>query len=353
MTNQSAYTPPQVTQLSKPAQEAGVVQNNAVVKKTTKRKAPKKKSREIRQIPGANDGSIVIFCAHGCGISYTTYPRTVNGPHWHKTLRKLNAHEAQRCPRNHQRKRCCRKTNKIRASSTANEPQFIAHDIKQEAPMIHASSTGVCMPANPFKGVAIPGQSTNTRKQRRPSLTTITTSITTGTGLPRRSSLTLSDGFTAPSIVALGLRPQHDSLGRRQDHGLTITPTGSKPSSRRSSWSSTNGLDFNLLDKMSLSSAAAWSLTTLSLGQHSSSTNGNPTHQEVSSFDWSRMSSLGDRVTGGCSWSRTSSLNDASAASKPSALDFSHWDDSHESTLDLVETPRTPSAGVLQAFEVH
>ena len=87
-----------------------------------KRKAVTKKSRAVSAVPGATDGAIVVFCAYGCGISYTTYPRNVNRPHWHKTLRKLNAHESQRCPRNEDRKRRCRKNSKIRISSTANAP---------------------------------------------------------------------------------------------------------------------------------------------------------------------------------------------------------------------------------------
>lgn len=91
-----------------------------------KRKAVTKKCRLCQPVPDTKDGAILIFCAYGCGLSYTTYPRDVNRLHWHKTLRKLNAHESQRCPRNSERKRSCRKNSKARASSTANDPRAVA-----------------------------------------------------------------------------------------------------------------------------------------------------------------------------------------------------------------------------------
>lgn len=86
--------------------------------KRAKRKSCVKKKRVISSIPGSRD--VVVFCAHGCGISYTTPPQHLDKLVWHKTIRKLNAHESQRCPKNEERTRCPRKHPKVRASSTAN-----------------------------------------------------------------------------------------------------------------------------------------------------------------------------------------------------------------------------------------
>lgn len=47
------------------------------------------------------DGALVeVFCAYGCGVSYKSLPKHVDQNAWAKTLRKLNAHESQRCPCN-------------------------------------------------------------------------------------------------------------------------------------------------------------------------------------------------------------------------------------------------------------
>eukprot|EP00591_Stephanopyxis_turris_P006027 CAMPEP_0195520256 /NCGR_PEP_ID=MMETSP0794_2-20130614/16480_1 /TAXON_ID=515487 /ORGANISM="Stephanopyxis turris, Strain CCMP 815" /LENGTH=552 /DNA_ID=CAMNT_0040649575 /DNA_START=68 /DNA_END=1726 /DNA_ORIENTATION=+ len=88
-----------------------------------KRKSCVKKSRVVSAVPGTN--KVVVFCAHGCGISYTTVPHHVNKKEWHKTVRKLNAHESQRCPKNPDSQRCPRKHPRVRVSSTAN-PSVLA-----------------------------------------------------------------------------------------------------------------------------------------------------------------------------------------------------------------------------------
>jgi len=47
------------------------------------------------------DGALVeVFCSWGCGVSYKSLPKHVDQQAWAKTLRKLNAHESQRCPCN-------------------------------------------------------------------------------------------------------------------------------------------------------------------------------------------------------------------------------------------------------------
>ena len=86
--------------------------------KKNKRKACAKKQRVVSAIPGTQ--RVTVFCVHGCGISYTTPPQHINKTTWHKTIRKLNAHESQRCPKNPGCTRRPRKHAKVRASSTAN-----------------------------------------------------------------------------------------------------------------------------------------------------------------------------------------------------------------------------------------
>ena len=47
------------------------------------------------------DGPLVeVFCSWGCGVSYKSLPKHLDQQAWAKTLRKLNAHESQRCPCN-------------------------------------------------------------------------------------------------------------------------------------------------------------------------------------------------------------------------------------------------------------
>ena len=102
-----------------------------------RKKSCVKKSRVVSAVPGSN--KVVVFCVHGCGISYTTVPMHVDKPAWHKTLRKLNAHESQRCPKNAACQRCPRKHPRVRASSTANpvvaaDTQIKAGDLTHSAP---------------------------------------------------------------------------------------------------------------------------------------------------------------------------------------------------------------------------
>lgn len=66
-------------------------------KKLRKRKprGPKKK----RLVEPVRNGTpeVIVHCAYKCGRTYTTLPCHIDRDFWHRTLRKLNAHEAQRC----------------------------------------------------------------------------------------------------------------------------------------------------------------------------------------------------------------------------------------------------------------
>lgn len=68
------------------------------------------KERSFSQIPGTDE--VLIHCAFNCGISYRVAaeeyilngvphyrtPKNIEGrKNWHKVIRRLNAHEAQRC----------------------------------------------------------------------------------------------------------------------------------------------------------------------------------------------------------------------------------------------------------------
>lgn len=44
---------------------------------------------------------VFVHCAYNCGRTYRTQRYGLNKKEWHKTLRKLNAHESQRCPHRH------------------------------------------------------------------------------------------------------------------------------------------------------------------------------------------------------------------------------------------------------------
>lgn len=83
-----------------------------------KRKSCARKARVVSAVKGTPN--VIVFCAHGCGTSYTTLPRDVDKLQWNATLRKLNAHESQRCPKNGNRTRRPRRYSKIRKSCTAN-----------------------------------------------------------------------------------------------------------------------------------------------------------------------------------------------------------------------------------------
>lgn len=62
------------------------------------KKRKKTKEKKTRVVTPCQDGIHVrVFCAFGCGTCYKTLPREVDQKGWAKTLRKLNAHESQRC----------------------------------------------------------------------------------------------------------------------------------------------------------------------------------------------------------------------------------------------------------------
>lgn len=54
-----------------------------------------KKRRIFEEIPGSSD--LIVHCSNKCGRFYRTAPCNLDRTQWHKTLRKLNAHESQRC----------------------------------------------------------------------------------------------------------------------------------------------------------------------------------------------------------------------------------------------------------------
>lgn len=81
------------------------------------------KERTFTPISGTKD--VFIHCCHGCGITYrtpallvTTNSRNTYRPpessadkkEWHKVIRRLNAHEAQRCSQRNRNKRQCTTT---------------------------------------------------------------------------------------------------------------------------------------------------------------------------------------------------------------------------------------------------
>lgn len=66
-----------------------------------RRKRKKTKERKDRLVRPCKDGICVnVFCSWGCGVSYKSHSKHVDQKAWAKTLRKLNAHESQRCPCN-------------------------------------------------------------------------------------------------------------------------------------------------------------------------------------------------------------------------------------------------------------
>lgn len=73
---------------------------------TRKRRKPRgpKKTRVVEPIvEDATQGPlgrVRVHCAYGCGRTYVTVPCERNREEWHRTLRKLNAHESQRCRMN-------------------------------------------------------------------------------------------------------------------------------------------------------------------------------------------------------------------------------------------------------------
>jgi len=56
------------------------------------------KEKKHREIRSCDDHAFVkVFCSFGCGTNYRTLPKHTCQKSWAKTLRKLNAHESQRC----------------------------------------------------------------------------------------------------------------------------------------------------------------------------------------------------------------------------------------------------------------
>jgi len=72
-------------------------QRPATVK--TRKPRGRKKTRKVIPIPGTQE--VFVHCAYNCGRSYRAKKCGLDKKEWHKTLRKLNAHEAQRCPHRH------------------------------------------------------------------------------------------------------------------------------------------------------------------------------------------------------------------------------------------------------------
>lgn len=65
---------------------------------TSKKRKPRgrKKPRKIENISGTQE--VYVHCTYNCGRTYRTMRYPLDKKAWHKTLRKLNAHESQRCP---------------------------------------------------------------------------------------------------------------------------------------------------------------------------------------------------------------------------------------------------------------
>jgi len=116
-----------------PANELAVVSislhvkngNTSIGNSLERKRKPRgpKKRRNFEEIPGSTD--ILVHCSNKCGRFYRTPPCHLDRSQWHKTLRKLNAHESQRCilakhRRSEKRKR---RKNKSAFSSKKNKKQ--------------------------------------------------------------------------------------------------------------------------------------------------------------------------------------------------------------------------------------
>lgn len=66
----------------------------------SRRKKKKTKEKKNRRVQSCAGNFVNVFCAWGCGVSYKSLPKQTNQKAWAKALRKLNAHESQRCPCN-------------------------------------------------------------------------------------------------------------------------------------------------------------------------------------------------------------------------------------------------------------
>lgn len=84
-----------------------------------KPRGPKKK----RLVKALSDGSqeVVVHCAYNCGRTYTTLPCHIDRNSWHRTLRKLNAHEAQRCRLAPNKTKCLKLTGGKNGTVTEDE----------------------------------------------------------------------------------------------------------------------------------------------------------------------------------------------------------------------------------------
>lgn len=56
-----------------------------------------KKFRKIENILGTQE--VYVHCVYNCGRTYRTMQYPLDKKAWNVTLRKLNAHESQRCPK--------------------------------------------------------------------------------------------------------------------------------------------------------------------------------------------------------------------------------------------------------------
>ena len=66
-------------------------------KKTQKARSILKKTRRIVVDP-TDETFVFVHCVHLCGVVYRSLSRSRSQSEWTKTLRRLNAHESQRCP---------------------------------------------------------------------------------------------------------------------------------------------------------------------------------------------------------------------------------------------------------------
>ena len=63
----------------------------------------------------------MVHCAYNCGRTYTTLPCHIDRNSWHRTLRKLNAHEAQRCRLAPNKTKCLKLTGGKNGTVTEDE----------------------------------------------------------------------------------------------------------------------------------------------------------------------------------------------------------------------------------------
>lgn len=62
------------------------------------RKRRRRACRKVRRVdPCEEDGHVIIHCVYGCGRKYKTPTADADKAVWQSTIRRLNAHESQRC----------------------------------------------------------------------------------------------------------------------------------------------------------------------------------------------------------------------------------------------------------------